>query len=144
MPLQIKNPCRHPGRRRFPIAWLTALLAGSATLAAVGCSTPPGRCGIPDLCDPVVMADPFPKDQCVPPKGVNPGHSGFTPTQWRVIEQRPSICCSPMMVPLPPEGIRNIEELPLAPPQLINSGAVQLEFSDVTTPPRRFIVQERK
>ena len=61
--------------------------------ALVGCGTPQGRCGIEDLCGPVIAEDPFPKDRCVPPKGVDRGNFGYVRPQWRVLEAPDAICC---------------------------------------------------
>jgi len=60
-----------------------------------GCKSraPQGRCGLPDLCSPTVMHDPFPSDQNVPPKGVDMGHYGYSRPQWRVLTSRDQFCC---------------------------------------------------
>ncbi len=83
---------------------LLPLLASVAIVVSGCCTKPEGRCGIADMCDPVVMADPFPNDQCVPPKGVDCGHYGYVRTTWRVLNPREPNCCTmepPCCEPIP-------------------------------------------
>lgn len=68
-------------------------------LCSVGCKTDQSRCGLNDLCHPVVGQDPFPDDVCVPPKGVDPLHFGYTAPRWSVIQPRQSSCCSTEFLP---------------------------------------------
>lgn len=130
--------------------WPTAALLGSVLLASTGCSTPPGRCGMPGLCDPVAMTDPFPNDQCVPPKGVDPGHSGYTRPAWRVLDDRDPVCCFPTTAAIPsvPDSPAPAEQLPSGTPEPLlpqphspddwsGPATSHLHFSDVVPPPRR-------
>ena len=73
-----------------------------------------GRCGMPDLCDPVVLYDPLPEDKCVPAKGVDCGHYGFRRTSWRVFAPQDAQCCGciPGYLPTPiPSEQLNSEQL---------------------------------
>ncbi len=63
------------------------------------------------MCDPVVMADPFPNDQCVPPKGVDCSNYGYVRTSWRVLNPREPDCCTlevPCCEPIP-VGAENVD-----------------------------------
>jgi hypothetical protein len=103
----------------FPIA-----VAGAMGLS--GCCLnpePEGRCGIADICDPVVMPDPLPYDKCVPPKGVDCGHYGYVRTSWRVLNPRDPDCClmeSPCM-----------ETIPQVMPEPIPAGAEKVDFQAI-------------
>lgn len=106
------------------LALLPLVVAGSITLS--GCCLKPeptGRCGIPDMCDPVVMPDPLPYDKCVPPKGVDCGHYGYVRTSWRVLNPRDPDCClmeSPCM-----------ETIPQVMPEPIPAGAEKVDFQAI-------------
>ena len=93
------------------------LLTGALSFAAAvtGCRIKtPSRCGMPALCAPVVTPDPFAGDQCVPPKGIDPGHYGYVATQWRVLGQREPLCCAPP-APVEAESAAPVEPLPVPP-----------------------------
>lgn len=97
---------------RSPIA-VTATLLGLA-LVATGCSIPTGRCGVEDECSPIRMHDPFRHDQCVPPKGTDPGHFGYARPQWRVLDERMASCCAvtELMPPVEPGPAEWPEAMP--------------------------------
>ena len=102
---------------------LVPLLASTAIAIAGCCAKPEGRCGIADMCDPVVMADPFPNDQCVPPKGVDCGHYGYVRTSWRVLHPQDPNCClmeSPCM-----------ETIPQVMAEPIPAGAEKVDFQAI-------------
>lgn len=69
------------------------IIISQAVLSGCKSRAPQGRCGLPDLCSPTVMYDPFPSDQNVPPKGVDMGHYGYSRPQWRVLTSRDQFCC---------------------------------------------------
>lgn len=128
--------------------WLTiGLLA-----VACGCRQhgPVGRCGLPELCDPVVLEDPLPNDCCVPMKGVNPTHFGYSRPQWRVLGDRNAICCTPAV-----EQVEQLEVPPGAQEQLpLNEASNpvpptgdEIDMSDVlsklTAPPAAMLSDEK-
>ncbi len=94
----------------FTAAIVLIFIANQAVLTGCRSTAPAGRCGLPDLCAPTVMEDPFPADQNVPPKGVDFAHFGYTRPQWRVLTSRESVCC----VATEPSGPALIEQLPAA------------------------------
>jgi hypothetical protein len=69
------------------------IIISQAVLSGCKSRAPQGRCGLPDLCSPTVMNDPFPNDQNVPPKGVDMAHYGYSRPQWRVLTSRDQFCC---------------------------------------------------
>lgn len=74
-------------------SFVLIIIAYQAALSGCKSTSPEGRCGLPDLCSPTVMIDPFPCDQNVPPKGVNIAHYGYTRPQWRVLTSNAPHCC---------------------------------------------------
>jgi len=75
-----------------------------------------GRCGMPGICDPVVMHDPLAADRCVPPKGVDTGHYGYVRTSWRVLSPRDPDCCEGMIPGCHEELVPEFESVPLDSP----------------------------
>ena len=83
---------KHSRRARRIVTNCLALLVAGA--AGCNCYEPRNaRCGLGDPCSPVALEDPFPDDQCVPPKHVDPDHYGYVRPNWRVLGERYSPCC---------------------------------------------------
>jgi hypothetical protein len=103
---------KHMSLHVFALRASLALACISGSVALTGCKTtaPAGRCGLPDLCSPTVMNDPFPEDQHVPPKGVDFAHYGYTRPQWRVLTSRDSVCCVAAEQPCVPGLFEQIPE----------------------------------
>jgi hypothetical protein len=97
-----------PARRAAAAFALAALLCSGCN---VGYSRP-GKIGMTAPCEPVCQPDPFPNDECTPPKTVQPPHFGYTRTQWRVLGERLLPCCGelpaePVPAPLPAAPIES-------------------------------------
>lgn len=99
-----------PQNLPFTASIALTLIIGQASLTGCKSALPKGRCGLRPLCSPVVMEDPFPYDENVPPKGVDFAHYGYSRPQWRVLNSRDADCC----VAAEPTYPCLIEQVPLS------------------------------
>ncbi|WP_145354266.1 hypothetical protein [Roseimaritima multifibrata] len=140
----MRNPITPPKHARLACRIITSCLA-LITVGIAGCNCSlkrPARCGIGDQCSTLAVEDPFPLDQCVPPKHVDSGNYGYVRPSWRVLDERVSPCCefhmqsedypSPSRLPPVVEVLPQPEPIPDGEPRSlrtlprINDGAAML------------------
>ncbi len=112
------------------------IIAYQAALSGCKSTSPEGRCGLPDLCSPTVMSDPFPCDQNVPPKGVDIAHYGYTRPQWRVLASNTPQCCvvaESASTPLSEQTPTSVQPIETAMPTIVP--APQVTLSSFASPP---------